>query len=61
MIVHAEDDLRGTVEATLNIRIDYGQGQREKRPSIKPITLFVFKAAAAKIDDFNGTLGWMLQ
>ena len=24
-------------------------------------TLFVFKAATAKVDDFNGTLGWMLQ
>lgn len=24
-------------------------------------TLFVFKAAAAKINDFNGTLSWMFQ
>ena len=24
-------------------------------------TFFVFKAAAAEVNDFNGTLGWVLQ
>jgi len=45
VIVHAKNDLRRTVEATLNIRVD----------------LLVLKTAAAKVDHFNGTLSWMLQ
>jgi hypothetical protein len=34
---------------------------REKSDQSKLHTLFVFKAATAKVDDFNGTLSWMLQ
>lgn len=45
VIVHAKDDLRRTVEAALNVRVD----------------LFVFEAAAPKVNDFDGALGGMLQ
>ena len=61
VIVHAKDDLRRTVEATLYIRVDYAKGQTKKWSFKKIHTLFVFKAAASKVNDFNGALRWMLQ
>lgn len=39
VIVHAKDDLRGTVEATLNIRVDY---RKIRERSIQSITTHSF-------------------
>jgi hypothetical protein len=43
VVVHAENDLRGSVESTLDVGIDF----------------LVFEAATTKVDDLQSTLGWM--
>jgi len=45
VVIHAKDNLGRAVKATLNVCVDF----------------LMFKAATAEVDDFNGTLSWVLQ
>lgn len=45
MVVHAQNDLRRPIEATLDVGVD----------------LFVFEATAAKVDDFHSAFGRVLE
>lgn len=63
VIVHAENDLRGAVETTLNVRVHCIEGVSPGRIETGPcqLTFLVLEAAAPEIDCLDPTFTRMLE